>query len=118
MSAILDPRTADKLAKLCGLFSSNHAGERASAAAKADELIRTCGLNWQQVISPTPPAMPAHSTGDEELLAEALDNIERAGLWEETFIFSVSRQHNPLSAKQRRKLAEIVQRLRERRTAA
>ena len=31
---ILDPRTADMVAKLCGLFSSDHDGERAAAAAE------------------------------------------------------------------------------------
>jgi hypothetical protein len=39
MTALLDPRLADKLAKLCGLFSSDHDGERASAAAMADKML-------------------------------------------------------------------------------
>jgi hypothetical protein len=82
MSAILEPRTADKLARICGLFGSNHAGERSSAAAMADEIIRTRGISWHQVISgAVPKAMPAYSTG------EALDNIEHASWWEERFHF-------------------------------
>ena len=47
---MLDPRTADMLAKLCGLFSSDHDGERASAAQKADQIIRSRGLSWRQII--------------------------------------------------------------------
>ena len=46
---ILDPRTADKVAKLCGLFSSDHDGERAAAAAKVDQIIRACGLTWGRI---------------------------------------------------------------------
>ena len=39
MIAILDPNAAERLAKLCGLFGSEHDGERASAAAMADKLL-------------------------------------------------------------------------------
>jgi hypothetical protein len=46
---MLDPRAADMLAKLCGLFSSDHDGERASAAQKADQLIRSRVLtDWER----------------------------------------------------------------------
>jgi hypothetical protein len=40
MTALIDPRIADKLAKLCGMFGSHHVGERANAAAMADRLVR------------------------------------------------------------------------------
>jgi hypothetical protein len=61
MTARLDQRVAERLAKVCGLFSSAHAGERASAAAKADRLLRDIGLTWTDVIcAPTlaPPPRP------------------------------------------------------------
>ena len=48
---LLDPRTADRLAKIAGLFGSEHAGERAEAAAKAHKLVRELGLTWHDVIS-------------------------------------------------------------------
>jgi hypothetical protein len=47
MTALLDPNLGDRLAKLCG---STHDGERATAAAKADALVRQLGLTWQDVI--------------------------------------------------------------------
>jgi hypothetical protein len=43
----------DRLAKLCGMFGSAHAGERAAAAAKADQLVRNLGLTWFDVPSVT-----------------------------------------------------------------
>jgi hypothetical protein len=50
--ALLDPRTADRLAKFCGMFGSAHDGERAAAAAKADALVRSLGLTWRDVVVP------------------------------------------------------------------
>jgi hypothetical protein len=50
MSALLDPKVVDRLAKLCGMFGSHHDGERAAAAAMADELVRKAGLTWYDVI--------------------------------------------------------------------
>ena len=48
----LDPHSADRLRKLCGMLGSEHDGERAAAAAKADELVRAAGLTWADVIAP------------------------------------------------------------------
>lgn len=49
--ALLDPNNADRLAKIAGMFGSEHEGERAAAAAKADALVRKLGLTWQDLIS-------------------------------------------------------------------
>jgi hypothetical protein len=46
----------DRLSKLCGLFSSDHAGERSSAAAMADRFLRERGLRWPDVLAA--PALP------------------------------------------------------------
>lgn len=37
------------LRKLCGLLGSEHDGERATAARKATEFLRTQGLTWQDI---------------------------------------------------------------------
>jgi hypothetical protein len=50
--AQLEPATADRLAKILGMLGSDHDGERAAAAAKADQLIRGLGLTWRDVIAP------------------------------------------------------------------
>lgn len=48
--ALVTPQLHDRLAKLCGLFGSEHDGERAEAARQADGLIRRHGLTWRDVI--------------------------------------------------------------------
>ena len=60
MSTYLTSDDASRLAKLCGLFGSDHDGERASAAAKADALIRERGLTWRDVIV-IPPSIGSGS---------------------------------------------------------
>ena len=40
----------DRLAKICGLLGSNHAGERASAALKATALLQEAGLTWEAFV--------------------------------------------------------------------
>jgi hypothetical protein len=57
--ALLDPHSADRLRKLCGMLGSDHDGERAAAARAADKLVRGLGLTWHQVIAP--PIVPDHS---------------------------------------------------------
>jgi hypothetical protein len=51
----LDPRNLERLVKLLGMLGSNHDGERAAAALKANALVREHGLVWSDVI-PTPHA--------------------------------------------------------------
>jgi hypothetical protein len=46
----LDPMQAARLIKLCGMFSSDHAGERDTAARLADQLVRQNKLTWSDVI--------------------------------------------------------------------
>jgi hypothetical protein len=46
----LDPMQAARLIKLCGMFSSDHAGERDTAARLADQLLRQNKLTWSDVI--------------------------------------------------------------------
>jgi hypothetical protein len=50
MTAALDQPTAERLAKLLGMCGSAHAGERAAAAAKAHQLVRSLNLTWHEVI--------------------------------------------------------------------
>jgi hypothetical protein len=54
---------ADRLAKLCGMLGSAHDGERASAALKADQLLRQHRLRWPDVIRmPSLPPPTEHPT--------------------------------------------------------
>jgi hypothetical protein len=60
---MLDDLARRRLGKICGMFSSPFDGERATAAAKADALVRNAGLTWEQVITAVhlaePPAQGA-----------------------------------------------------------
>src|SRR3546814_15118523 len=43
----LDAADLDRLGKFLGLLGSDHMGERAAAALKADSLVKNAGANWQ-----------------------------------------------------------------------
>ena len=104
MSATLDPRTADKLARICGLFGSDHDGERATAAAMADKLLRQRGLTWRAVIVTTP------TTTVEEMIAAALSRPDLLTVWEDGFIRGIcGRQY--LTEKQIKKLRALAERV-------
>ena len=69
----------DKLVKLCGLLGSNHDGERAAAALKADAHIKGLGLTWCDVI-----IAPA-ATVDWPAMARAILRSCHATGWEARF---------------------------------
>ena len=102
---LLDPRTADMLAKLCGLFSSDHGGERASAAQKADQLIRSRGLTRRQIIF---AADPHDTQSTEELINYALAAGDVLTRWEREFLYGIRSWPKPLTEKQSRMLKAIV----------
>jgi hypothetical protein len=112
MNAPLDPRTADRLAKLCGLFSSDHDGEALSAARKADRLLRDQGLRWQDIILTEDQAAVRRLDPVENQIEFALANINRLRQWERGFIYDINRCRHHLSAKQISKLNEIDAKLR------
>lgn len=105
MTALLDPRVADKLARICGMFGSAHDGERAAAALKADKLIRTNGLTWGDVIL-TPAPLASSATVDDKIVF-ALRNIGALSQWERGFVYSIADKHK-LSPKQLAVLDQIV----------
>ena len=107
---IIDRRAAAKLAKICARFASNHDGERAAAAALANQLLQSMGLTWEQVL-----------TQDErdfaDLIDFALQHERLLNDWQRGFVRDIRRQET-LSKKQRAKLDEIVGQIHNRRAAA
>jgi hypothetical protein len=69
--AQLDSHSADRLRKLLGMLGSEHDGERATAAAKADAFVRSLGLSWTDVIAP--PIVPEHSRRIQSWRSAATD---------------------------------------------
>jgi len=97
----LDPNTAGKLAKLCGLFGSDHDGERASAAAMADKIIKANGLSWFDVIRPRPLATAGK-------IRFALGYIDVLSRWEHGFLLGIRHKADRLSDRQLATLDAIV----------
>ena len=98
-STRLDPAAADRLVKLCGLFSSNGDGERATAARMADDLVRSNGLTWRDLLAPT---------SSPDLVRWILKHAEALNEWEASF---VSTLRGDLSPKQKAKLEQIVEKV-------
>lgn len=118
MSALLDPTTADRLAKIAGMFGSDHDGERAAAAQLADRLVRQAGLTWPDVIRPytnvKPAPEPRRNPGawrEPQTIREAADLALRFGVhlseWERNFVHSI-RDRWRLSANENRHDGMVV----------
>ena len=109
----------ERLTKLCGMFGSNHAGERANAAAAADRLVRQAGLTWHDIVQPALP--PPASNPDIEGADDAIKfcarhcNVYSSPLteWERKFIASLAVQcRRTLSKKQTAVLMRLVEKCR------
>jgi hypothetical protein len=118
--ALLAQHSADKLVKICGLLGSDHEGERASAAAKADALVRSHGLTWADVISPpiTPGAsrIRAWRADDphwRDLLAFCASRMTSLNSRECEFLRSIARRRGDLTERQRDWLEHIAAKLAE-----
>jgi hypothetical protein len=48
----LSPQLADKLAKVCGMFGSDHDGEVLVAARTAHRMVKEAGATWPEVLTP------------------------------------------------------------------
>jgi hypothetical protein len=111
----LDPRLADRLAKLLGMLGSDHAGERAAAGLKASELLKANRLTWRDVVAiAAGGADKSVSTEQEDDIADkirfAVERIDLLNSWERGFITSIQGR-TYLSDKQERKLDEILDKL-------
>jgi len=119
MTASLSAVHADRLVKLLGMLGSDHIGERATAAAKADGLVSELGLSWFNLIGPgiSSGSMGARScTSIEEMIDCCFARSDMLSAWEEDFLRGIcGRQH--LTEKQMRKLDQLVAQL-QRRAAA
>jgi len=115
MSALIG---SHRLVKLCGMFGSDHPGERATAAAMADQLVRKYGLTWDDVIR-----VEAHwDHNGTSAQAASLDwraavrfcntKQHRLSPREFDFIVSLARWRGEPTPKQRQWLSDIAARLR------
>jgi hypothetical protein len=119
-STLINPQTASRLAKLCGMFGSVHDGERASAAAMADALVKSLGLTWFQVIAPPDQPKPEAETQfqSDPNWEEMAEVCRRYAVWlrprEQGFIQSLRWWDGDLTDKQFSWLCAIYTRVRAR----
>ena len=103
MTIFVNPHAAHlaRLAKLLGMLGSAHAGERATAGLKADQLVRSLNLTWQEIILAKSIAKPTAKIADtESKLGTVLACTEPLTDWERRFVRSINGQRS-LSLKQR-----------------
>ena len=98
-STRLDPAAADRLVKLCGLFSlqwRRRTGDHGEDGGH--DLLRSNGLTWHD----------AAPTSSPDLVRSILKHAEALNEWEASF---VSTLHGDLSPKQQVKLDQIVEKV-------
>ena len=114
MTALVDRQ---RLARVCGLFGSEHDGEALAAARQAEKLRKKVGLTWEELLVPSPRPRSG------EPPPEDLPNwrwachfcLERYWLltsWELDFVATVARYTKAPSAKQMIILQRLVARCR------
>jgi hypothetical protein len=119
MRTALDPRTAERLAKICGRLGSDHDGERAAAALLVTRALHGAGVTWDDVFTPptssaSPRTAPRAGEMPHRLKAVwALQYPHMLSSWEAGFLQSLCRQRRA-STHQLNKLDEIVAELRAR----
>jgi hypothetical protein len=113
VTAVLDAKVSQKLAKICGMFGSAHEGERAAAAALADRMVRELGLRWADVVCvPLVPAEPGHEDVSwQEALDACLEHIQELTPRDRDFIKSLARWRGEPSEKQLVWLLDIYARV-------
>jgi hypothetical protein len=113
----LDPDDAQRLAKLCGMFGSDHDGEVINAARKADQLVRSSGETWIDVIAGRqlpPPDWRRRASYDWRTMANAcLFRIETLTPKERSFVRSMAQWTGEPTQKQIAWLQAIFLRVKE-----
>jgi hypothetical protein len=104
----LSEQDRERLAKLLGLLSSDHAGERASAGLMAWKFIKSRDLTWFEVLQPVLPVAAERPSGPtsgnwRQVVAHCQRYGADLGLlttWEEDFLASLAGRRFAPTAKQ------------------
>lgn len=119
MMAALDLHAANRLAKLCGMLSSDHAGERANAAALATRALHAAGLDWSGLVAAAmrggaynlPPRLPTSTPAHRALALWALERVGRLSERDADFLRTIAPLRT-ISSRQAEWLNDIADRLR------
>jgi hypothetical protein len=107
--------TIARLVKVLGMLGSPHAGERAAAGLKADQLVRQLGLRWPDIIAveraPTTVAADGGEISWRAMLRVCHDCSDELSVKERGFIDTLSRWRGAPTPKQIKWLTDIYERL-------
>jgi hypothetical protein len=109
-TALLDPDSTNRLVKLLGMLGSAYDGERASAAAKVDALVRSLGLTWRDLITP-PLRIPPTTTDWQRMAAFCHTRHAQLSPREREFIRSMLAWRGEPTDKQSKWLIDLYVRL-------
>ena len=114
MTALVDLR---RLARICGLFGSDHDGEVLAAARQAEKIRKKVGLAWEELLVPSPrqrsKGLPPEDLTDWRLACHfCLERYWLLTSWELNFVATVARYRKTPSAKQLIILQRLVARCR------
>ena len=114
MTTLVDLR---RLARVCGLFGSDHDGEALAAARQAEKIRKKVGLTWEELLVPSP--RPRSADPPPEDLTDwrwachfCLECSRWLTRWELNFVATMARYQKPPSVKQLIILHRLVARCR------
>ena len=115
MTALVDRQ---RLARVCGLFGSDHDGEALAAARQAEKIRKKVGLTWEELLMPSTRQRPADPPPEDLMDWRWACHfcLERYWLltnWELDFVATVARYQKPPSVKQLIILHRLVARCRK-----
>jgi hypothetical protein len=107
-----------RLARVCGLFGSDHDGEALAAARQAEKIRKKLGLTWDELLVPTPRPRaadppPEDLTDWRSACHFCLERYHSLTSWELDFVATIARYQKPPSAKQLRILHRLIARCRD-----
>ena len=115
MTALVDRQ---RLARVCGLFGSEHDGEALAAARQAEKIRKKVGLTWEELLVPSirqrsadPP--PESLTDWRWACHFCLERYWSLTSWELDFVATIARYTKTPSAKQLIVLQRLVARCRK-----
>jgi hypothetical protein len=114
VTALVDLR---RLARVCGLFGSDHDGEALAAARQAEKIRKKVGLTWEELLVPSTRRRPADPspkdlTDRRWACHFCLERYWLLTSWELDFVATVARYQKLPSVKQLIILQRLVARCR------